>query len=346
MSLVRAYFDDLRRTLVGGWIAFWFTPTDPATLSLIRILAGFMLLYTHAVWTIDLPGFFGPEGRISESFANEFHDPSGRGFHYAFSFWYWVHRPGWQMAIHLMGLSVFLLLTLGCWSRITSVIAAILTLSYLQRVPGALFGLDQINTLLAIYLAVGPCGARYSVDAWRARQGRGPSLKPSSVDLEPSSVDLEPSSVDLEPSSVDLEPFSVSANVAIRLIQVHLCVIYGFSALGKLQGVSWWEGTAVWLAIANYEYQSVDLTWMWRFPLVINGLTQATVAWELTYPFLVWPRRSRPLVLIGAVLLHAGIASFLGLATFGLAMIIANLAFVPPRFVRAALSRFRGTVGV
>jgi hypothetical protein len=40
-----------------------------------------------------------------------------------------------------------------------------------------------------------------------------------------------------------------------------------------------------------------------------------------------------------AIPLHLGIAIFLGMMTFGLAMIIANLAFVSPWVVRAALDR-------
>ena len=41
---------------------------------------------------------------------------------------------------------------------------------------------------------------------------------------------------------------SVSANIAIRLMQLHMCVIYLFSALGKLMGETWWNGSAMWLA--------------------------------------------------------------------------------------------------
>ena len=34
------YVRDLARWLIEGWNRFWFTPEDPATLCLIRILAG------------------------------------------------------------------------------------------------------------------------------------------------------------------------------------------------------------------------------------------------------------------------------------------------------------------
>ncbi|MFM8213112.1 MAG: HTTM domain-containing protein, partial [Pirellula sp.] len=57
-------------------------------------------------------------------------------------------------------------------------------------------------------------------------------------------------------------------------------------------------------------------------------LTHATLFWEITYAALVWPRLTRPWVLAMALLVHAGIAIFLGMITFGAMMIVANLAFL------------------
>ena len=45
-----------------AWNRFWFTPTDPATLCLLRFLAGSLLFYTHLVWSLDLQAFLGPDG--------------------------------------------------------------------------------------------------------------------------------------------------------------------------------------------------------------------------------------------------------------------------------------------
>ncbi len=50
--------------VADGWNAFWYTPVDPTLLGVIRILAGLMLLYTHAVWGLALDDFFGPDAWI------------------------------------------------------------------------------------------------------------------------------------------------------------------------------------------------------------------------------------------------------------------------------------------
>ncbi len=80
----------------------------------------------------------------------------------------------------------------------------------LAGAPGHLFGLDQINMLLSMYLMVGPSGAAYSLDRRLKSRRLGAPLPPA-------------------------EP-SMAANIAVRLIQLHLCVIYLYAGMGKLMG--------------------------------------------------------------------------------------------------------------
>ena len=310
-QLVRDYLTELRCATVEGWDRFWFTPRRPETLGLIRICTGLMIFYTHLVWSLDLTGFFGDQGRISLRFVEMFH-----GNAFAWSHFRWVQNPWAMWGIHALALATFACFTVGYKTRVTSVLTFLLTVSYLNRVPGALFGLDQINTLLAMYLMIGDSGAAYSMDARRSDSAAGTGwLKVASG-----------------------RP-SIRNNVATRLIQLHLCVVYLFAALGKLQGISWWEGRALWLAIANYEYQSIDMTWLGNWPWIINILTHLTLAWELSYVALIWPRWSRPLVLALAIPIHLGIACTMGMITFGLIMLVANLAFVAPSLVRTAVQQ-------
>ncbi|MEM1305670.1 MAG: hypothetical protein AAGG46_12275, partial [Planctomycetota bacterium] len=139
-------------------------------------------------------------------------------------------------------------------------------------------------------------------------------------------------------------PPSIGANLAVRLIQVHLCIVYLFGGLGKVQGDRWWDGGAVWFAVASYEYRSIDMTWLSRvvdlgfvqLDLLYLGefLTHATVALEVFYCCLVWNRRLRPWVVLAAIGMHLFIGLAMGMMTFGLVMIYANLAFVSPVVMR------------
>ena len=116
-----------------------------------------------------------------------------------------------------------------------------------------------------------------------------------------------------------------------------MCVVYLFAGVGKLLGETWWGGTALWGAFANFEYQTLDMTWLAGFPLLVNLLTQTILVWEVTYCVLVWPRLLRPLVLAMAVPLHLGIGLSMGMMTFGLIMLVGNVAFLPSSFVRSLL---------
>ena len=100
-----------------------------------------------------------------------------------------------------------------------------------------------------------------------------------------------------------------------------------------MRGEFWWDGSAVWFSVANYEYQSLDATWLGFSPILIAVMTHLTVFWETFYAVLVWPKLTRPVVLAMALIVHGGICLFLGMITFGTAMIIANVAFVDPRTI-------------
>ncbi|MFO0867544.1 MAG: HTTM domain-containing protein [Pirellulales bacterium] len=302
---------DWLRGIVDSWNRFWFTPAPPHTLALIRVLGGGMLFYTHLVWGLDLEAFLGPHPWLTRDAVSLV-----TGSEYGWSYLWYLDSPPLLYLAHAVALLVFLLLTIGCATRVVSVLAWIITLAYCHRLQGALYGLDQVNAMLAMYLMVGPSGDAYSVDAWwrrrrAARAGLGGDLVP---------------------------PARLGTNLAIRLMQVHLSIVYLFGGISKLKGSMWWDGSAVWFAFANYEYQSLDMTWMAAWPWAIALLTHTTVFWETFYPVLVWPRATRPIMIFLAVCVHGGIALCLGMKTFGLAMIIANMAFLPPSLVDGLVS--------
>jgi hypothetical protein len=308
VTLVVRYFRDLGSAIATSWNRFWFSPVDPATLALVRILAGLMLFYTHLVWTLDLDAFFGEHAWISPEAAKSWLAGATSWS------WFWViHSRAVLWTVHLAGLVIFAMFTLGLFSRVTSVLALVVSVAYVNRVPGALFGLDQINCMLALYVMLGPSGDAFSLDRLRAVRRAGHPLPPAAP--------------------------SVGANLATRLIQVHMCVIYFFAGLSKMQGGSWWSGTALWGAFANLEYQSLDMTWLASYPLVIAFMSQVTVWWELGFSVLVWPRILRPLVLAISIPLHLGIGICLGMMTFGLVMLIGCASFLPPEWVRAVIDR-------
>lgn len=305
MAVITDRVRNWAREVWDQWDRFWFVPQAPHTLAVIRILAGSMMLYTHLVWALALPDFTGEDGLLPNLLVRtQFRDT------YVWSYLWHIDSPTLLWSLHAMALLVLACFTVGLWTPATSVLSWLITISYCHRFNHAFFGLDQINALLAMYLMLGPSGAVFSVDRWhQRRQGRG--------------------------GDSDV-PHSVRACIAIRLIQLHMCVIYLFGGISKLRGEMWWDGSAVWYAIANTEYQSLDVTWLVHAPWLIALLTHATVIWEVAYCALIWPRMTRPFMLSMAIFVHSGIAMFLGMITFGLVMLIGNCAFVSPRVFQRA----------
>ncbi len=302
-----------------AWDRFWFTPQAPHTLALVRILGGAMLLYTHLVWTLNLDAFLGPHAWLTrDTVARMNQTPDGRI--HAWSYLAWTDSPAVIWPLHVAALVVLAMLTVGLFTRVTSVLALVIALSYCHRLTGSLFGLDQINAFIAMYLVVGPAGAVWSVDRWLANRGLPVSRQPDRRGLAP------------PPGP------AVTTNIAIRLLQLHMCVIYLFGGISKMRGNEWWDGTALWFGLANLEYQSLDMTWTVHAPWLLALLTHITVFWETFYCVLIWPKLTRPICLALAVLVHLGIGLCLGMWTFGLAMLIGNLAFVPPETVRAVVT--------
>ncbi|EMI18205.1 HTTM domain protein [Rhodopirellula maiorica SM1] len=301
---------------VAAWDRFWFTPRYSQVLAVLRIVTGGMLFYSHLVLAMQLSDFLGDHAWINNTTIAQLHDgafgPSDMGrsylWHLSNPLLLWLH--------HAATLTITAAFAIGFMTRVTAPAAWFLQIMYIHRLTGSLFGLDQIVTYTAMYLMLTPSGSCFSVDAWLRE--RFSERRQSSRKFAWLLPENRP---------------SVAANVGTRLLQLHLCVIYLFGGLAKARGELWWDGTAIWFAVANYEYQSMNMTWIGSYPRVFSALTHLTLFWEVFYCALVWPRLSRPVVIAIAILVHGGIATSLGMATFGLMMIAANCIFVEPKWL-------------
>jgi hypothetical protein len=296
-GMVKAFF----HSWSVAWNRFWFRPQSPSVLGMMRIMVGCIVFYCHLVWTLELMTFLGPAGLLPQEYRELLFGNS-----FAWSHLDWFSTPTALVTVHVIGLIVVAIFTVGLWTRWTAIATALLVISYANRGTGALFGLDQINAFLCIYLAIGNSGGAFSVDQWLAiRRGAGQGSRRDTL-----------------------------TQIATRLIQIHMCIVYLFAAIGKLQGDTWFSGEAVWGALASYEYQTMDMTWLSQYMWLVAIMTLSSLAWELFYAALVWPKLTRPIVLAIAIPVHLGIGLCMGMMTFGLIMLVGNFAFVDPKWIR------------
>jgi hypothetical protein len=250
-----------------------------------------------------------------------------------FSYWYHLTDPTTMYVVHAAYLLVCVLFAIGLWTRVTSVLAWAGSLSYIHRGQLILFGQDTMQTILLLYLMIGPSGAALSVDALRARYRAARARLASGGKVVPWA-----DAVLAGPAR------SWLANFAVRMCQINFCLIYASSGLSKLKGTTWWEHSAPWLIFANPEFGLVRYPayeWFLRqameYRMLVSmyfGLvTLFTLLVELGLPFLVWTRL-RPLMVILSTLLHFGIAVFMGLTIFGMYMFCLVLCYIPAKLIR------------
>ncbi len=119
------------------------------------------------------------------------------------------------------------------------------------------------------------------------------------------------------------------SNTFFLLCKIQLSVMYLMSGIYKLQGVLWQKGVAVYYVLQNEEYSHP----FWKALIENNDFliaffTYSTMGLQIAYPFLIWNKNTRLLMLVAICFFHLGTIFIMGLTTFGLCGIISNTIFL------------------
>lgn len=131
-------------------------------------------------------------------------------------------------------------------------------------------------------------------------------------------------SIDAYKKSNQIPPYLIT--LSVRLIQLHLCIMYLACGIEKSLGAQWWNGEAVWIALQQDQFHQVNTGWMAQLPFIPKLLGWGTMFTETLYPVAIFLKPTKKFWLIGIISMHAFIAVFLGLQLFGGLMILLNLA--------------------
>ncbi|MDX3113783.1 HTTM domain-containing protein [Streptomyces scabiei] len=128
---------------------------------------------------------------------------------------------------------------------------------------------------------------------------------------------------------------NVLHNGAMVVIMVEACLIYATAGWYKIQGSRWQDGTAV--------YYPLHLDYFSPWPMLADLLsasgtmvmiaTYGTVIVQVAFPFTLFNRRLKNVLLAVMMTEHAVIAVVLGLPFFSLAMIATDAVFLPTPFL-------------
>lgn len=168
------------------------------------------------------------------------------------------------------------LVTVGLFTRVASIMLALLTVAFHLRNPILLHGGDTLLRNMTILLALAPAGAAYSVDALLRRKNGQPAI--TEVSLWPQ-----------------------------RMMAFQLAVVYVTTVIQKMSGERWRDGTATWFPPQLTEFNRFPVPAFFDTQPFVMISTYGTLLLELALGTLVFWCPARRYVVLGGLFLHSAI---------------------------------------
>ncbi|WP_128377557.1 HTTM domain-containing protein [Streptomyces cavernae] len=129
---------------------------------------------------------------------------------------------------------------------------------------------------------------------------------------------------------------NVVHNAALLVIMAEACLIYATAGWYKIQGTRWQDGTAVYypLHLDSFSPWPALSDLLSSSGVLVLLVTYGTVLVQVAFPFTLFNRRVKNVLLAVMMTEHAAIAVVLGLPFFSLAMIAADAVFLPTSFLK------------
>lgn len=136
--------------------------------------------------------------------------------------------------------------------------------------------------------------------------------------------------------------------LVVRLLQIQIALVYFCAGIAKVLGAAWRNGTALAYVFQLETFSRGHWPWLTQNRYLMSAGTYATLAFELAFAALVWPRMTRKFVLIAGAALHLGIELTLAIPIFSWVMLASYAIFFEPawveRFTSLALRPYRNWV--
>jgi hypothetical protein len=197
--------------------------------------------------------------------------------------------------IYGLFLSSCFLLMIGFCTRLTACVCFFLQLCFIGTGYAYTYGFDYFMAASFFYCIFFPVQTNLSIDAFLYKN--------------------------LNPSDSYFYTFWLRA---------HLACIYFFSGFAKSLGNTWWNGEAIWRSLMSLEFKIFDCSFLAQVPWLAQFFCLFTLFIEFFYPIGINFKKTRRFWLCSIIMLHLGIAIFMGLWFFASIMIIWNVCAYAP----------------
>lgn len=190
-------------------------------------------------------------------------------------------------AFWIVTLAACLLMTVGLWTRISSIVLAICIVTLHHRNAMILHGGDSLQRIAVLYIALAPAGASCSLDRlirlWRGKIAPGPVR-----------VSMWPQ----------------------RLITYNLALVYFTTVWHKWGGDQWRSGIATWFPARLNEFKRFPVPGFVNEVPFVYFTTYGTLATELALATLVFYKPLRKWVLFAGLMMHGFIEYSMNIPLF------------------------------
>lgn len=215
---------------------------------------------------------------------------------------------GFTYAVIGLYMASLILVMLGLFTRVSALMAWLLCLTLNSSSTQLNYGFYYLMNAMLFYCFALPVGRVYSLDNILFRRKNKSSTIPV---------------------------------LYLRVLQVHICLIYFFAGIAKDIGTDWWDGNAALISLNRPPFDKAGMWWLINQPAVASFICYMTLFLETAYIFLVWIKKTRPLFLLGIFGLHAGIFLLMDLQLFATIMIFYNMITFGSSYLDALLLKIK-----
>jgi hypothetical protein len=298
-----------QRRTVGARLIEWTTGAERATYSMsaLRILLGIAMFWFLLTSAADRHYLWGA--------GSTWLDPviERRGYPEFFRVPFPKADPSMFDVSYVILIALSLLFIAGFATR---VVTPMLLLFWVALSTNSVFltnGGDVVIRLALLFCIFADLSRHWSVDAWWCRRRGRTSIYPTAITRR-----------------IPRWLSATAHNTAVLLCGYQVILIYVNSGIYKLMGKEWLDGSALYYAFTLDVFRVFpllsDIAWHVT-PLVVVG-SWISIWVQLLFPLLLLWRPTRYAALVVLMGMHFGIALFLGLWPFSLAMIALDLVFI------------------
>ena len=290
------------RRLVDNWHRLWFEPSSPTPIALYRIFLGLVMLQDAVLMRLnDWRLYYSAHPLIPVD--------------YFISYW-WGRDPrfdimsllpttdGWHLAFLTVYVICLFLMTIGLFTRTSAFCAFLLNESLFNQFLLNLSGADVFLKLSLLIIALSNSGDAFSFDNvrrtlredWR-KTGFKPALKPQ---------------------------------WALRMMQVQVAYVYFITSLCKLGEPRWVDGTALYYVVRYEDLYRLQVPFLFSNIWTSKILDWLSLAFECSFPYLVWIKETRYFMLLWGTLFHIGIDWSVNIPLFEWIFIGAYVNYIAP----------------